>query len=217
MKHQSTHIPLVLSLLILLLAAIATAGHSEGQLRFGGYLLAPSDDDIWSKASGMDAQLIMWGKHAGIGFTFGYGEWTVPEQSSVISNSYYAVGSAVEGNANMTPLGLSLFLRTGSNSKVNLIIEGGLRLLLMGSDINASLVYYDYYNYATATGTIEIDNAFAGILAADLEIGGNETASLFVGGGLQIGGTSKMKFQNQELGEVELSAAFLRAGFTGRF
>jgi len=217
MRLQSTHIPFLFALILFMIAAAPNAGYSEGQLRFGGYLLAPSDGDLWSEASGLDAQLIFWGRHAGIGFTLGCGSWAVPSQSSIIGNSYYAYGSAVDGKATMTPLGISLFIRTGSSGKVNLVIEGGLRILLMGSEINATLAYEDYYNYAYVTGTIEIDDAMAGILAADLEIGGTESASLFVGGGVQFGGSGMATFHKEELGEMDLSAAFLRAGFTGRF
>lgn len=216
MKARSINAGRILWILLAVAIVVSGSVYAEPEVRFGAAYISPGDRDTWNSAGRADVGIVFWGGNVGLGVSVAYDRWTVKDEFAAFGNYYSAASSNVSGAATVIPIGASLFLRTGSTGNVNLVLEAGLKGLLVASDIDGTVGYYDGYGWAEAGGDMDIGNTSVGLLAADLQFGGDDKATFYIGAGCQFGGRSTSSFFGSEVGEVTFSGLILRCGIASK-
>jgi opacity protein-like surface antigen len=202
--------------LVLVCAFVMTAGaQTNTELRIQGLYISPSED--WDNSYGGEAQYIYWDTMAwGIGFSVGTAKWDVSEDFLSL-RSISGVGG-MEGDVSMLPMGISILYRTPINEKIAITLEGGAKYVLLSSNIKANAVVTNGQNTIPVSGELDMDNAFTGILGADVDYDITQDISLFAGVGYQFDiqkGT--VNWTGAELGDAELKGTVVKGGIAFKF
>lgn len=207
-----------------------SAENREGpQLRISLDYLLPKDDDVWDDAVGATAQLLFGQSgNAALALSIGVQEWSANEDvyggwTYVGSGIYYGVDTGLKGDATMVPFGLSAIFKSELGEGVNLVLEGGVRYVFVDSSVTVDATEWamNIYGQSVAQGyswDVDIDDGFVGLLAADLDFDLGLQSSLFAGIGYQFDiSKGDVEFRGARIGENELQAFLLRAGFSFGF
>lgn len=230
---------------LIIISIILTAGTiafgEQFELRGSGVSYMPSGsaatgsdvsaltDVKWDKGTGFEIQGIFWSKTSpwGTGISFGTATWDVDDYVLGQSINGFGFADALEGDADLTIFGLSLFRRLftddGASKKFSGAVEGGIRFISMDADIKGVSVITDGILFLGSDITLDIDNSVLGHLAFDLDYAISDSASLFVQGGIQFDlkkGDVTLREQDSgifEAGDTELQAAFGKVGLIVHF
>ena len=208
--------------LILATLALAVPGalanpHSELAVR--GRFLSPDKTVDWDSAAGIDLQARFWqDSRIGIGLSLGFESWDAESELSEEEDEYGYFGMDIGGRADLMPIGLSVLLRPGLSDRVSLTLEGGLRYVFVESDITADVAVEDAFGAAFFSDVVDIDDAFLGVVGADLEIFLGDGVSLLMGLGYQFDLSDPSEsFLGDDIGETSFTATSVNAGLSFRF
>lgn len=183
-------------------------GELRGDVRY--YILGDGDFELYKNTFGVEAQWREW-----IQFPFGVGLAAGANYSGVKDDSdafgVQDVGD-FSGSATMLPLGGSFFYCPIEMDNWNLMLEAGLRYVVVSSDIEAR-------NLVTGQKhEVKIDNGAIWLLAGDVEFMMNETTYLFGGAGYQ-GDLSrgKVTYNGDDWRDNSLRGMFVKLGMKFNF
>lgn len=195
----------VLILGVLVSSTVCLAYDTEVRLR--PYAIFPGDDDTWDNAYGLEAKCIFWADpNFGIALSGGIEQWNVTDD--IYADPGYAIKA--DGDAVMIPLGISALLRPlPSNSPFTLTLEGGLRYVVVNSDITITATDYEYIY----EDEVDIDNGLIGLIGADLSIPIAPKASVGLGMGYQFDiSKGDATWVGINIGENELEGFYINLG-----
>jgi len=196
------------------------------QLKFGGEGVIPGDDS-WDIGYGASAQVIFW-TDSGLGLALSAGAqiWDVNDDVTGyvedVGGGFVAkYREGFEGDAVMLPLGASGLYRIALGETTSLILEGGLRYVI----VNSNVKFVEAFEVDDATGNalveamsydIDLDNGVVGLVGGDFEVALSESFNLFAGAGYQFdvlkGDISVVGIDSDV--ENELKAFYARAGIS---
>jgi opacity protein-like surface antigen len=206
---------LLIAIAIVFACVFSAGAQTNTELRIQGIYTSPSDD--WDNSYGGEAQYIYWDTMAwGIGFSIGTAKWDVSEDFLSL-RSVSGIGG-MEGDVSMLPMGVSILYRTPVNEKIAITFEGGAKYVLLSSNIKANAVVTNGQNTIPVGGELDMDNAFTGILGADVDYDITQDVSLFAGAGYQFDiqkGT--VNWTGAELGDAELKGTVVKGGISFKF
>lgn len=188
----------------------------ESDIGLNATYYKPGKDDRYGNGYGADAQMRFWhNQSVGLALSIGAASWQVDEQEEIVSDGFTAVGMSIDGDVTLIPLGGSLLFKPVNDDKISLSLEAGLRYVIVDSGVDAEVAA------ANATGalvamkdTVEIDDGVVGVLGANIEGRVSKTTSLFAGIGYQFDIVKgDATFAGEDIGENELKALIVRAGF----
>lgn len=189
---------------------------SNGQareLKLGAEFVSPGFD-VWDSGSGVEAKMIFWqDEKVGLAASIGYQGWDVTDE----------VGGAwltdevvwlfrYDGDASMIPLGLSGVYRHAFNEKTKLVAEGGIRYVIVNSDVQLQEVVTDGSVAVGRVTDIDIDDGIVGFVGVDLEHALKSGLRLFAGLSAQFDLSKGDVSTVYGAGENELEATIFRVG-----
>lgn len=175
----------------------------------------PGQDDDYDSGFGVEGQIRFWqSQTVGLALAGGFANWEINDQEAVISDGLVAVAAAMEGDVLLIPIGGSVLLRPKLSGNLDLILEGGLRYVIVESDAEAAIAAANAFGGVVGgSAEIEIDDGVVGLIAANLEADLSPGLSLFGGVGYQFDlAKGDAKWMGEDFGENELKAFFLRVG-----
>jgi hypothetical protein len=206
------------------LATAARAGSAE-YLRIEGQYYAPKQDEDWNGAYGGELKWVTpVDESFAIALSVGYSKWEANDDVVDLGytpiDSELAVSTAgfLDGEAALIPLGFSGLWRSSATEPLSFELEAGLRYVLVNSDVDvvvADLLLDQNNNLVDAAGfreSLDINNFFACIVAADIRYAIDPRVRLFLGAGYQFDLTKPDAEASDLASETDFSAAFLRAG-----
>ena len=171
----------VVALLVLgVLVGSTVCFAADAELRVRPYYLFPGQDDLWDYAAGIEAQYVLWmNRNVGLALAGGLAAWEVDDDVIVEEN----LAAEIDGSALAVPLGGSVLVRPlPEGAPVDLTLEGGLRYVVVESDIDLAATDY-YYIYEDE---VDLENGVVGLLGAKLGFPVSDRAKLAVGMGYQF-------------------------------
>jgi len=180
----------------------------------------PGEDDDYDSGFGAEAQVRFWqNQNLGFALAGGLANWNINEQEAVVSDGFIAVGVSIEGSVLLVPIGGSILFRPTLGDNLSLILECGLRYVVVESDVEVTFAAANAFGAVVGgTADIEIDNGLVGLIAANLEAELSPGFSLLGGVGYQFDiAKGDAKWMGEDLGENELKAFFIRAGLAINF
>jgi len=213
------------------------------QLRGSGILYKPngaaatgSDESglnsvDWDSGNGFDIQGIYWLKDSpwGFGASIGKATWEIDEYDEMQSSGGYIFGDGLEGDADLTIFGVSVFRQLSElfskseESKLGFVGEIGIRSISVDSNIDGTTGIIASGGMMIWNQSLEFEDGVVGLVALDVEYAVQENIKLFVQGGYQF------DLQKGEVerdvpglgtyvaGETELQAAYAKAGIAVSF
>lgn len=147
------------------------------EFMISGDFVIPGQDDDWDKGIGATARLTLWqNSSVGYAFVIGAQKWDVNDEiySGGQSLGYgigYGYAFGLEGDATMVPIGLSGMYNITFSPTTSLILEGGIRYVIINSNvkyIQAEALVDSYGNRRTASRSydLEYDNGILGVINA---------------------------------------------------
>ncbi|HPW68080.1 MAG TPA: hypothetical protein PLA82_01320 [Deltaproteobacteria bacterium] len=163
---------------ILVVSSVCYAADAE--LRLRPYYLIPGQDDYWDYALGIDARYVFWtNPNMGIALSGGLATWEAND--GIFFQDDLAV--QLDGSALVIPLGVSVLLRPmPAGAPFDLILEGGLRYVVVDSKVD--LAATDFYYYFK--DELDIENSVVGILGAEVGFPLSDGMGLSFGLGYQF-------------------------------
>jgi len=166
--------------------------------------IIPGESDAWENGLGVEGWLRLWfNDNLGVGAVGAIERWGV--------KSFLGINKTVDNPAIFPlPLGGSALLRLPLNRDLNLVFDGGLRIVPVGSDIEVRYLGY--------SEQVEFDPGAIGVVGGNLE--GTIARSIFLFAGVSYQFDLKkpdIRVQDQKLGEISLKSTTLRAGLGVRF
>lgn len=145
---------------ILVVSSVCYAADAE--LRLRPYYLIPGQDDYWDYALGIDARYVFWtNPNMGIALSGGLATWEANDGIFFQDD----LAAQLDGSALVIPLGVSVLLRPmPAGTPFDLILEGGLRYVVVDSKVD--LAATDFYYYFK--DELDIENSVVGILGAEV-------------------------------------------------
>lgn len=197
--------------------AVAQEDAAMTSTEFAGALqyFMPGQDDDYDSGFGAEAQIRFWqSQNLAFALAGGLASWEINDQEAVVSDGLVAVAASMEGDVMLVPIGGSILFRPTLSGNLDLIIEAGLRYVIVESDAEATIAAADAFgNVVGGTADIEIDNGVVGLIAANLEAELSPGVSLLGGVGYQFDiAKGDAEWMGEDLGENELKAFFIRAG-----
>ena len=214
-------------LLVITAAAILLTGSTSGlraqtssELTGAVQYFIPSQDDDYDSGVGAEAQIQFWrSPHIGFALAGGIAEWDINDQTSVVSDGFLAIQLTLDGSVTLIPIGASLLFRPTATGNLNLVLEGGLRYVIVDSDAEATVAGPSSQGgVLSVSEDIEIDDAVVALFAATLEAQVSSGVKLLASAGYQFDvGGGDSEWMGEDIGENELEAAFIRAGISVSF
>lgn len=175
------------------------------ELSLSGDLLLTSDTRWDIGIVGATAGGTVWAsEYLGFSASVGIQKWAVDESMSEFKSGYFmgvrlANDYHYEGAATAVPLGGSLRLRVPIEDLVSFEFEGGVKYVIMNSDIEEHGKVSAYYggtdNYYIEK--IDTENGVVGFFSCDMRLCPSKTFSIFLGAGYQFD-LSKAAFELHE-------------------
>lgn len=148
--------------------------------------LAPSKQEHWDDAGGIEAQFIFWQPQGlGLGLAVGVQSWNAPAEFISDSDADSTLSFSSEGSMSLLPIGASVHYRIAAGRAVSLTLEAGLRYVLVDSAIDIETVYSDAYGSSSLTDRVVCDDTVTAVLGFRLEFPLDESLRLFCGAGYQ--------------------------------
>ncbi|MCK9263686.1 MAG: hypothetical protein WDA72_06170 [Desulfomonilia bacterium] len=163
---------------ILVVSSVCYAADAE--LRLRPYYLIPGQDDYWDYALGIDARYVFWtNPNMGIALSGGLATWEANDGIFFQDD----LAAQLDGSALVIPLGVSVLLRPmPAGAPFDLILEGGLRYVVVDSKVD--LAATDFYYYFK--DELDIENSVVGILGAEVGFPLSDGMGLSFGLGYQF-------------------------------
>lgn len=183
----------------------------------------------WDSGTGFEVQGIFWTANSpwGFGASIGKATWDIDGYELIYMSGNSAYGDTLEGDADLTAFGLSVFYKLfsdyGANQKLHGALEGGLKFVSVDSNIKGETGIAGAGGVLVWDQTLEIDDSILGHLAFELSYAFTEQVSLFGQGGFQFdldkGGVENpvSGLGTFEAGETELTALYGKAGLSVSF
>jgi hypothetical protein len=183
----------------------AGAGPTEGALSFSGLYTLPGlgDLDLYDWGAGAEMQVHFWlSEHMGWAGAMGWSQWEA-------SSSSTQWGAPVDGATQMIPLGASLLYRTSSEPGVRWLVEGGLRYVVVSTDLALEV--------SGEEKPVSLDDGVVAVLAADIERDVS-FGQIFAGVAFQIDLMApEASWSGGELRDSDLAAVLFRVGLRRMF
>lgn len=162
-------------------------GGSNVDLKLGGEILIPAEDDDWDVSAGVSGRWILWSPEApqiGLALSVGGQSWQINEEQYWDGNLLLKVS----GDATMIPLGASLVARAPMGQAAWLAFEGGLRYVFVDSSVKFEERVYTNTGRPVSywSGDIEIDDGIIGLVNAEVELPIGIGIALYGGAGYQF-------------------------------
>ncbi|MGI5869375.1 MAG: hypothetical protein ACOX9C_08035 [Kiritimatiellia bacterium] len=180
----------------------------------------PGQDDDYDSGFGAEIQIRFWScPNLGFALAGGVASWEVNEQEGVADYGSSAFAASIEGDVTLVPIGGSILYRAALADNLNLVLEGGLRYVIVESDATMTFALTEAYGGVVGgSADMKIDNGFVGLVAANLEAELSPGVSLLGGVGYQFDITKgDVEWMGEDFGENELKAFFIRAGLAFDF
>ena len=163
---------------ILVVSSVCYAADAE--LRLRPYYLIPGQDDYWDYALGIDARYVFWtNPNMGIALSGGLATWEANDGIFFQDD----LAAQLDSSALVIPLGVSVLLRPmPAGAPFDLILEGGLRYVVVDSKVD--LAATDFYYYFK--DELDIENSVVGILGAEVGFPLSDGMGLSFGLGYQF-------------------------------
>lgn len=215
-ENMKKRITLIIVLLLLTVANTVTyAEKPDIVLSLKGY--SPSDDDMYSSGFGAEAQIRFWPTSVfGIGLSLGAATWDV-EPYYYSEYSYYdgRTYGEIDGDISLVPFGPSILIAPNLGSKVDLLLEAGLRYVAVDSNVTATV---SNYYYGTYEFDIDIEDGIIGVLGVGLDVHLSEIVSLVFGLGYQFDlSKGEAELEGIDVGDHELEAFYAHFGVSIQF
>jgi len=163
---------------ILVVSSVCCAADAEFQLR--PYYLIPGQDEFLDHALGVDARYVFWtNPNMGIALSGGLAAWKAND------DVFFEDGLAtqLDGSALVIPLGASVLLRpTPADARFDLTLEGGLRYVVVDSNVDFAVTDFYYY----FEDELDIENGVVGVIGAEVGIPLSDVMGLSSGFGYQF-------------------------------
>jgi len=163
---------------ILVVSSVCCAADAEFQLR--PYYLIPGQDEFLDHALGVDARYVFWtNPNMGIALSGGLAAWKAND------DVFFEDGLAaqLDGSALVIPLGASVLLRpTPADARFDLTLEGGLRYVVVDSNVDFAVTDFYYY----FEDALDIENGVVGVIGAEVGIPLSDVMGLSFGFGYQF-------------------------------
>lgn len=218
---KSIVITVAMCLLVLGTTAMADAtAPLKFDLTLGGVFYSPSMD-YYNWGGGAEIQGRMWAnEYIGAALSVGLVSWGVDDTYEYYSVRYngqtFNVIDRVESDRILSfPLGVSLLVRAINNDKVALIFEGGIRYVIVESDVYMSsrVVGVDHLR-----AKADIDNGFVATLGAELDVKVSSNISLLFGLGYQFDlDKGDVTWMGDKIEENELQSFIAKLGLAFQF
>lgn len=205
-------------LIVIIMAMCVFAGVAAAQvntdLSVSGLYYAPDDDDTYDYGLGAEVQARFWlADQFGFALAAGVASWEANEESYSLSDGFETLDLDIDGDVFLLPLGGSILFKPEISDQLSLVLEGGIRYVLVESNVDVDAEYFDGIFTTTLKDEVEIDDGLIGVVGATLEIEVSSSISLLGGIGYQFDlSEGDAEFEGVEIGENELEAFFARAG-----
>jgi len=169
---------------------------------------------------GVEGQYRCW-KNQNLGFSLagGVSSWEVDDLGASVYGGPAVGVSSRDGSVDLVPIGGSILYRPTLGDNISVILEGGLRYVIVDSDVKVGTTALSALGDVMVTSEkVDIDDGVVGLIAASLESELSPGLTLFGGIGYQFDiskGDAKMAGEN--LGKNELKSFFLRVGIAVGF
>ena len=186
---------------------------------FSAMFYVPGDDETYSNGAGVEFQVRKWVQEKfGLALALGISGWGVEEQNIFYSDPAGYIDINIDGNVALFPFGGSVLFKPINTDSFSLILEGGVRYVLVNSNVDAEIEYFDGFSTLFFSEQVEIDNGFVGVVGAEVEKSITEKFNLVGGIGYQYDiSKGDAKLAGEDLGENELEAFYVRLGVSGIF
>lgn len=171
----------VLGLLVFGILVVSSVCYAaDAELRLRPYYLIPGQDDYWDYALGIDARYVFWtNPNMGIALSGGLATWEANDGIFFQDD----LAAQLDSSALVIPLGVSVLLRPmPAGAPFDLILEGGLRYVVVDSKVD--LAATDFYYYFK--DELDIENSVVGILGAEVGFPLSDGMGLSFGLGYQF-------------------------------
>lgn len=199
------------------LPGMAAGGSME--LAAQGQALLPRRDEDWSGGSGFELQVRFWeSAHAGVALTVGAGWWDAVTEYAESDDGRMAVATRIQGTAEVLPVGFSLLYREVLSPRVRLLLEGGLRYLVVHSEVEVQGVYATDETTAAFRDRVRINSTLAVVLGIGFQLQLSEPLGLAAGLAYQWDVMKpEERFLERSLGKTSFDAAMGQLGLTLAF
>lgn len=149
----------------------------------------PDDDEDWDTGYGAEVQFRKWvSDTVAFALALGLEQWDVEEGSFVFADPTLIFAGSIEGEAIMLPLGVSIIIRPQMQGDVHVTFEGGIRYVVVESDIKFDVTLSDPTTGESIriADELEMDDGVVARIAVDVDAEISENVSIFGGIGLQL-------------------------------
>ncbi len=195
---------------------LAQTESSNADLSVGAIYYSPSDDESYDNGFGGEAQIRFWqNANVGFGLALGAASWQINDFEEIESDGVVAVGTSIDGDVTLIPVGGSIFFRPTINEKVSMTIEAGVRYVIVDSQIDVEIAAANAFGaVAGRKDSIEIDDGVVGVIGVNIEGHLSKQTSMFAGLGYQFDlSKGDAEYLGEDFGENELEALLIKAGF----
>lgn len=208
---------------VLVLIGVMAAVQSYAALKpsvdfsIGGLYYTPQDDDSYDYGYGAEIQPRFWLiDQVGFALSVGYADWQINEMSESASEDGITVSASIDGDVRLVPMGGSLLIRPIKTDKLSVILEGGVRYVVVDSSAECKVEAHNEEGESySMKETIDMDDGVVGVVAATIEGKISKNVSLFIGGGYQYDiSKGEVKILDEDAGKNELEAFFVKAGLS---
>jgi len=183
--------------------------------RYSIQVFSPEGDN-WDFGAGLDARWYFWESEKNgskIAFTTGFSLWDAKNERGTMPVDDVVVDVAIEGDALLWPVGLSVSQVFDISPDVSLILEAGASYVVVSSNVTGEAYATDGMDSLYLKDTIYIDDSFVGQVSADVLWNLNEKSSLSLGIGYQFDITKgDVSWWDTDIGENEFGALFVQVG-----
>lgn len=197
-------------------AIFAQDWSSKHELAVSGSWFIPSDSDVFERQRGAELELRQWmNSNVGLAFGVGLGRWEVDQVQFRETKTVPAIDLSTSGDVTTIPFGPSILFCTDVDKPLRFVLEAGVRYVEVDSSVRVSP---SEQAGAVSGKRVNLDEAWLGVLNAQLEGGLNEYIGWLLGLGYQVDlKESDVEVQGYDVSEISFEALALRGGFIVRF
>ncbi len=177
-------------------------------------VLFPERTEHWEGAGGLDLQFLFWqNEHFALSLGLGIQSWQGLCEYYVDADADSTLEFVSGGEATVLPLGASLHYRIPLSSQVGVVLEAGLRYLVVDSQLTIDTYLTDSAGSTMLQDVVEIDDTVAAVFGVRVEAPLADSVRLFLGFGIQRDlGEPEESVYGEPLDKTSFDAGYISLG-----